>query len=149
MKHRHGFTLVETLLVVVIMGLVTLMVIPRLNSAFDRTGVLNAKARITALYSTARSIAISSNQTGILRVNGNQIYVYARPRRKAPTAGNSVDTIVRPVDLNTVYGVTVTGGADSVRIASTGLGLDSANVILTKSTFIDTIFISRYGRVIK
>jgi type II secretion system protein H len=85
-KHRHGFTLVETLLVVVIMGLVTLMVIPRLNSAFDRTGVLNAKARITALYSTARSIAISSNQTGILRVNGNQVYVYARPRRKAPSA---------------------------------------------------------------
>jgi hypothetical protein len=30
------------------------MAIPKLNSAFDRTGVLNAKARILALYSAAR-----------------------------------------------------------------------------------------------
>jgi hypothetical protein len=60
-----------------------------------------------------------------------------------------VDTIVRPVDINTVYGVNVTGGTDSVRVSATGLGLDSATVILTKSTFVDTIFISRYGRVIK
>jgi prepilin-type N-terminal cleavage/methylation domain-containing protein len=146
---RNGFTLVETLLVVVIMGLITLMALPKLNSAFDRTGVLNAKARVMALYSTARSVAISSNQTGILRVNGNQIYVYARPRRRAPIGANTVDTIVRPVDLNTVYGVNVTGGTDSVRVSATGLGLDSATVILTKSTFVDTIFISRYGRVIK
>src|SRR5262245_16785783 len=118
------------------MGLVTLMALPKLNSAFDRTGVLNAKARITALYSTARSIAISSNQTGILRVNGNQIYVYARPRRRAPVGANTVDTIIPPVNLYTVYGVTVTGGTDSVRVASTGLGLDSANVILSKSTYV-------------
>jgi len=148
-KHRHGFTLVETMLVVVIMGLVTLMAIPKLNSAFDRTGVLNAKARVMALYSTARSIAMSSNQTAIVRLNGNQVYLYARPRRRAPTAGNTVDTIIRPVDLYNVYGVTVSGGADSVRVSSTGLGLDSATVVLTKSTFIDTVFISRYGRVIK
>ena len=144
---RNGFTLIETLLVVVLMGLVTLMALPKLNSAFDRTGVLNAKARIMALYSTARSIAISADQTAILRVNGNQVYLYARPRRRA--GAGSVDTIIRPTDLYSVYGVTVSGGADSVRVASTGLGLDSAAVILTKSTFVDTIFISRYGRVIK
>ena len=48
-----------------------------------------------------------------------------------------------------MYGVTVSGGADSVRIASTGLGLDSADVILTNSSMVDTVFISRYGRVIK
>jgi Tfp pilus assembly protein FimT len=137
------------ILVVVIMGLVTLMALPKLNSAFAHTGVLNAKARLAALYSTARSTAMSSNQTAILRLNGNQVYVYARPRRKAPTAGNTVDTIVPPTDLSTVYGVTLSGGADSVRIASTGLGLDSAAIILTKSSMVDTILISRYGRVIK
>jgi type II secretion system protein H len=148
-KRRNGFTLIETLLVVVIMGLVTLMALPKINSAFAHTNVINAKSRLVAVYSTARSAAMSSNQTAILRLNGNQVYVYARPRRKAPTAGNSVDTIVRPTNFSTVYGVTVSGGADSVRIASTGLGLDSAAVILTNSSMVDTVFISRYGRVIK
>ena len=118
MKRRNGFTLIETLLVVVIMGLVTLMALPKINSAFAHTNVINAKSRLVALYSTARSAAMSLNQTAILRLNGNQVYVYARPRRKAPTAGNSVDTIVRPTNFSTVYGVTVSGGADSVRIAS-------------------------------
>ena len=149
MKRRNGFTLIETLLVVVIMGLVTLMALPKINSAFAHTNVINAKSRLVALYSTARSAAMSLNQTAILRLNGNQVYVYARPRRKAPTAGNSVDTIVRPTNFSTVYGVTVSGGADSVRIASTGLGLDSAAVILTNDSMVDTVFISRYGRVIK
>jgi len=144
---RNGFTLVETLLVVVIMGLVTLMALPKINSAFDRTGVLNAKARVMALYSAARSVAVGSNQTAIVRLNGNQVYLYARPRRKA--GAGSVDTIIRPTDIYGVYGVTMSGGADSVRVSPTGLGLDSAAVILTKSTFVDTIFISRYGRVIK
>ena len=149
MKRRNGFTLIETLLVVVIMGLVTLMALPKINSAFAHTNVINAKSRLVAVYSAARSAAMSTNQTAILRLNGNQVYVYARPRRKAPTGGNSVDTIVRPTNFSTVYGVTVSGGADSVRIASTGLGLDSAAVILTNSSMVDTVFISRYGRVIK
>ena len=36
---------------------------------------------------------------------------------------------------------------DSVRIASSGLGMDSATIVLTKYTALDTLFISRYGRV--
>ncbi len=149
MARRCGFTLIEMLVVVVVIGLASLIALPKLNDAFAHSNVLSAKAKLSALYSAARTTAMSSNQTGILRVNGNQVYVYARPRRRAPTAGNSVDTIVRPTDFSTAYGVTLTGGVDSVRIASTGLGLDSAVIILTKSHTIDTLIISKYGRVLK
>jgi prepilin-type N-terminal cleavage/methylation domain-containing protein len=146
---RTGFTLIEMLVVVVVIGLTSLIALPKLNTAFARSNVLSAKAKVMALYSTARATAMSSNQTAILRVNGNQVYVYARPRRQAPTAGNTVDTIIRPTDISTAYGVTLSGGVDSVRISSAGLGLDSATLVLTKYTTIDTVYISRYGRVIK
>ena len=88
-----------------------------------------------------------SNRTAVLRINGNQVYVYASPRRTA--GAGSVDTIVRPSNLSSTYGVTVGGGVDSVRIASSGLGLDSAVITLTKYSALDTIIISRYGRVLK
>ena len=150
MKRGNGFTLIETLIVLVIIGLTGLIVLPRLNSAFAQSNVLSAKARLMALYNTARATAVSSNQTAVLWLNGNQVLVYAYPRRRAPfSVANTRDTIVRPSNLSSTYGVTVGGGVDSVRIASSGLGLDSAVITLTKYTALDTVIISRYGRVLK
>jgi type II secretion system protein H len=146
-KRGNGFTLIEMLIVVVIIGLLGLIALPKLNTAFAQSNVLSAKARLMALYSTARATAVSSNRTAVLRVNGNQVYVYASPRR---TAGvGTVDTIVRPSNLSTTFGVTLGGGVDSVRIASSGLGMDSAVIVLTKYSALDTLYISRYGRVLK
>ena len=147
MKRGNGFTLIETLIVLVIIGLAGLIALPRLNTAFAQSNVLSAKARLMALYSTARATAVSSNRTAVLRINGNQVYVYASPRRSA--GAGTVDTIVRPSNLSTTYGVTLSGGVDSVRVASTGLGLDSAAIVFTKYSAVDTVFISRYGRVLK
>jgi type II secretion system protein H len=148
-KRGNGFTLIEMLIVVVIIGLLGLIALPKLNTAFAQSNVLSAKARIMALYSTARATAVSANQTAVLRINGNQVYVYASPRRKAPIGANTIDTIVRPSNLSTTYGVTLSGGVDSVRIASSGLGMDSATIVLTKYSALDTLYISRYGRVLK
>lgn len=147
MARRHGFTLIEMLVVLVVIGLVGLITLPKLNAAFTQSNVISAKSRLAALYSVARATATGSNQTAILRINGNQVYVYARPRHQA--GAGTVDTIVRPTDFSTAYGVTLSGGVDSVRVLSTGLGLDSAVIILTKSSLVDTVTISRYGRVQK
>ncbi|HET9725371.1 MAG TPA: type II secretion system protein [Gemmatimonadales bacterium] len=149
MKRGNGFTLIEMLIVLVIIGLTSLIALPRLNRAFAQSNVLSAKARVAALYNAARATAVSSNQTATLRLNGNQVMVYASPRRKAPIGANTLDTIVRPTDLSTSFGVTLSGGYDSVRVASSGLGMDSAAIVLTKYTAVDTLYISRYGRVLK
>jgi prepilin-type N-terminal cleavage/methylation domain-containing protein len=148
-KRGNGFTLIEMLIVVVIIGLVGIISLPKLNAAFAQTNVLSAKTRVAALYSAARARAVSRNQTAILRVNGNQVYVYARPRRNTPIGANTIDTVVRPVNLSTLFGVTLGGGVDSARIAPTGLGLDSAVITLSKYPSLDTLYISRYGRVQK
>ena len=84
MKRGNGFTLIEMLIVVVIIGLTGLIALPKLNTAFAQSNVLSAKARLSALYHTARATAVSGNQTATLRFNGNQVMVYATPRRKAP-----------------------------------------------------------------
>jgi len=144
---RHGFSLIEMLIVMVVIGLTSLIALPKMNAAFTHSNVISAKSKLASLYSIARSTAVSSGQTAILRVNGNQVYVYARPRLKA--GAGTVDTITQPTNLSTQFGVTLSGGVDSVRISPNGLGLDSAVIILTKSSWLDTVIISRYGRVLK
>jgi len=144
---RHGFSLIEMLIVMVVIGLASLIALPKMNAAFTHSNIISAKSKLASLYSIARSTAVSSGQTAILRVNGNQVYVYARPRLKA--GAGTVDTITTPTNLSTQFGVTLSGGVDSVRISPNGLGLDSAVIILTKSSWLDTVIISRYGRVLK
>jgi len=144
---RHGFSLIEMLIVMVVIGLTSLIALPKMNAAFTHSNVISAKSKLASLYSIARSTAVSTGQTAILRVNGNQVYVYARPRLKV--GAGTVDTITQPTNLSTEYGVALSGGVDSVRISPNGLGLDSAVIILTKSSWLDTVIISRYGRVLK
>jgi type II secretion system protein H len=146
---RHGFTLIETLIVLVVIGLAGLIALPKLNAAFTQSTLTSAKGRVMSMFSAARAAAVSNGQTAILRVNGNQVYVYARPRLKLPIGANTIDTVVKPVNLSAAFGVTVSGGVDSVRIAPTGLGRDSAVIVLTKSGHLDTLIISKYGRVLQ
>ncbi len=80
---------------------------------------------------------------------GDRVYVTATPRRKLPTAGNSQDTLTPPEDVYTQYGVDVTSDKDSIKIDPAGLGRDSAFILLTKGSRVDTVRISRYGRVQK
>ena len=147
MARRNGFTLIETLIVLVVIGLVGLIAMPKFQQALAQSNILSAKAKLMALYAKARATAAGSSQTAILRINGNVAYVYARPRRKA--GAGTIDTITPVENIYNQYGVTVSGGVDSVRVSPTGIGMDAASIILTKSGRTDTIFISQYGRVLK
>jgi len=150
-SRRHGFTLIEMLMVVVIISLTTLMAVPRFRSAVNRSNMLGARAKVMASFATARATAASSGRVTTLNVNANRVWVTATPRRKAPIVGNTVDTIVLPKNLSTMYGVTATPSNGTVNIGQTGLGTGGAetSIILSHGNLADTIRISQYGRVLK
>ena len=148
MSRRSGFTLVETLMVVVVMALVTLIGLPSLQNAWAHTSVLSAKSKVTSLYYRARGSAIESSRTAILVVNGGNAYVVARPRLTA-LPGSTVDTITPVENVYTQFQVNLTSSVDSLRISPTGLGSNAANLILTKGSYADTLSINQYGRILK
>lgn len=141
-----GFTLVETLIAIAVVGLVSLIAYPRFHEAMATTNLRSARTKVAALYAKTRAVAIESSRTATLRVEGGRAYVIAQPRRK-PGPGQ-FDTITPPENLYTQYGVGL-GPDTDVRVAPTGLGLDAATLILTKESHVDTISISRFGQVIK
>ena len=51
MSDRRGFTLIETLIALVVVGLGMLIAIPRVTNAFAQNTLLNTRARVMSLYS--------------------------------------------------------------------------------------------------
>lgn len=146
MTRRNGFTLIETLLVVVVISLTSLVAFPKFSEAVASSNVRSAKVKLTTLYASARALAASSGRTTYLHLSGGQVYV----TQLLPSAGvNTQDTLTPMESIYTQYGVSVTSDQDSVRIDPAGMGRDSAFILLTKGDRVDTVRISQYGRVLQ
>ena len=155
MTRRAGFTLVETLLVVVVVGILTLMTYPRVNAAVTRSDIRGARTRVANLLATARTVATQSSRTARLRFEGNKVFVTASPRRTVGGAGAcACDTVGLVVDLNTVYGTTTTlsGGTTEIvydpRGLASGFGAD-VTITLARGGHSQALKIDMLGRVTK
>jgi Tfp pilus assembly protein PilE len=134
------------LMVVVIIGLGTLIALPRFRSALGRSNLASARAAVIAMHAIARATA-AGGRAAVVRMTGNTVYVTAAPRLKAGVGTR--DTVVLPKNLSTIYGVTLTRSVDTIRILQTGIGTNGSTIILAKSVFRDTITINTYGRVLR
>lgn len=149
MSRRHGFTLIEMMMVVVIISLTTLMAVPRFRAAVNRSNLTSARAKVIASYSAARAAAAGTGRIATMNVSANKVWVTATPRLKTTGAG-TMDTIVLPKNLNMLYGVTVTtSNGTTVTINQVGLGSLANDIRLTHGNIADTVKINQYGRVYK
>lgn len=152
MTRRAGFTLVETLLVVVVVGILTLMTYPRVNAAVTRSDIRGARTRVANMLATARTVATQSSRTARLQFEGNKVFVTASPRHTVG-AGDR-DTVGLVVDLNTVYGTTTTlsGGTTEIvydpRGLASGFGAD-VTITLARGGHSQALKIDMLGRVTK
>lgn len=146
MHRRNGFTLIEMLMVVVIVGLGLLIALPRFQSVLGQSNLTSARAAVITMHSIARATA-ASGRAAVVRMTGNSILVTATPRLKA--GAGSRDTVAGPKNMSTEYGVSMSPSVDTIMIDQTGLGRNASNIILTKSSFKDTIRVNTYGRVQK
>jgi len=146
MRGQRGFTLVELMLVVGIVGSICLFAIPSAGRAFERTQVQNARISVVNLYNSTRMSARAAGRTMVMRVSGNLIVL----ERNRPT-GSAKDT-VKMTDLMAQYGVLL-AGPDSIRIDARGMlenSLDApVKYFFTRGTAVDSVQVSRYGRIVR
>jgi prepilin-type N-terminal cleavage/methylation domain-containing protein len=147
-SERSGFTLVETLIVIVVVSLLTLIALPKFQAGVNRSNMLGARAKVISSFAAARATAAGSGRRTTLHLGGNTIMVTATPRLTTGGSGTR-DTIVEPYNLSSNYGVTATNTVDSVLIEANGLPRNGSNVALGHGSLRDTIQINSYGRVLK
>ena len=150
-RRLAGFSLVETLLVVVILGIVALIGAPRMRAGMTSTNLKGARTTLINLLTRARSSATQSNRITVLKIQANQAYVLARPRL-VPLAGSSADTVGSIVPLDQLYGVTVSAAIDSVRFDPLGLGSGfgtGTTFLVSRDGSTDSIRVDGLGRIVK
>ena len=147
---RRGFTVIEMLLVIIVLGIVTIIGLPRMSEGASKANVRGARTSLVNLFARTRIAATETNRISVLKVEANNAVILLRPRR-LPGAGDA-DTLGSVLRLGEAYGVSITGGVDSVRFdprgMATGFGTGTT-FLITKNGVRDSVRIDGLGRVIK
>jgi prepilin-type N-terminal cleavage/methylation domain-containing protein len=147
LRARSGFTLVEALVCVVILGLITLIGFPRISAAMVRSDLRSARTTVVNLVATARAASIQTGRRTWVKFEGNNAYVLIRGAAETVTA----DTVGAVHNLSAQYGVSVVG-ADSIAFDPRGFGAsfgDSTSVTLSRNSHSETVMLDGLGRVVK
>lgn len=142
----RGFTLVEVLMVIVIIGAVLAITLPSFRTSTVKSAVRGAADAISSLHAVARAAAIRRGRTADLVLpSGSNVAVVVA----AKVSGSGLDTIGAVTDLAKRFGVTVTSSKDTVAFSPRGIGNigSTITIILSKSTFAETLTVAPGGRL--
>jgi len=142
--NRHGFSLIELLIVIIIIGAVASIGYPQVRKGLEARRVAGARIAITTMNAKARALAVQRSRVVRLVFDANTIYLVTTH----PVTG-VVDTVDRR-GLYDMYGVAVTSSADELIYDPRGLGLQTVGTTVTVTRpggFADTVTIAPLGGV--
>jgi prepilin-type N-terminal cleavage/methylation domain-containing protein len=139
---RHGLTLVEILLVILITGLLALFALPGLMRLRDHLAVAEMAALVEAAHARARLVAVAEQRVAVLTLTADSVVV-----RVVEAPG---DTALRwrargPADRQ----VDSRGFPRAISFAPSGVAFGFANGTyeFTRGSATRRVIVSRYGRV--
>jgi prepilin-type N-terminal cleavage/methylation domain-containing protein len=151
-RRRNGFTLVETLISVVMVSLLMLIMFPKVRTALARNNLRGARTTVVNAAARARAAAQEGTRVTWLKFDGTRALVVARPRRVLDLLGSVEDTVGTVQDLAEGYGVTIATTATSIRFNPSGLGsslVGTESITLSHGEYSEVITIDGLGRVSK
>ena len=137
---RNGFTLLELLIVVVIVGLLAALGLPSMRHWLDRIAVDRAANEITVFYNGARLAAVLRGRRVRIEFHADSLLaVYEGVKDSAfltatgPSGGGVGFKVSRHI----------------IRVRPNGVGLGAANtkMVLWRGAAADSLAISRLGRI--
>jgi prepilin-type N-terminal cleavage/methylation domain-containing protein len=147
---RFGYSLIELLTVISIIGVLATFSLPKLGKLRDKAKVQNATSRFTRSVMAARQAAIQRGKRAYFKTNGNSIWV------TVDTTGANTDSVVvtKALNLSTEYGVTVSpAGLISIEYDPRGVSTQATKQVFefrhTGSGYIDSLCVSRLGNTIR
>jgi type IV fimbrial biogenesis protein FimT len=147
-RNAHGFTLLELLLVVTIIGAVTALAMPRLKEGMVHEAVRGARRSVIAHMSRARATAASRGCRAIVHfVAGSSARVWVT---SCNTAGPGVDTVGTVEQLGDRFKVSLASSVDSISYSPNGLSVGGswAAMKFTRTSYSDTLSVSPLGKAV-
>jgi prepilin-type N-terminal cleavage/methylation domain-containing protein len=151
---RTGFTLLEVMLVVVIIGVIAMVGVPKMKDAIQKTNVRSARSATATYVSTARQAAIQRGCRGVVHFSSGAsgtVWVTVCPRMST-TGSGTIDTIGVVSKMAKLYGVTMSETRDSVEFDPRGLNLNNATTVTVRFAgsmgTTDSIVVNQVGKVV-
>ncbi len=145
-SHRSGFTAIEMIIVIVIVGIMMTIALPYLRNSSAKASVRGAADEISRLYAMGRAVSIQRGKTAKLALNSGASTAVILAAKVNATGW---DTIGAVENLNSRYGVTFTESADTLYFSPRGIGVNLSNtlIIITNNAFSDTVIIYPTGTI--
>ena len=149
MKRTNGFTLVEMMIVVALIGAVLMIGWPKVASGLAKTNLRSSRTTVANMFAKARAFAMQSNRRTSINFNGSNVVITASPRTLAGVG--TVDSIGGVEKLSEAYGVTLTAPSAQVAYDPRGFGSLGAmqTFVVARNSKRDSVMIDGLGRVIK
>jgi prepilin-type N-terminal cleavage/methylation domain-containing protein len=151
-SRRNGFSLIELMIAVVILGILVVAVYPRVGQVMVKNDVRSARTTLANTFAKARAVAMQRSRSASVNFNGNNIAVTAKPRT-IPDGLSTMDTIGAVQNLNALYGVTVSAPVGSVDYDPRGFagGLSGTPLVfvVSRSGKRDSVSLDYLGRATK
>ena len=137
---KTGFTLIEIVIVIVIVGILTALGTPRFGNALDQLAVARSVHETTAFYRSARFAAIVSGKTVRIEFSADSL---------VGVFEGHADTVFMRAAGPAVHAVSLVVSRNTIRISATGLGYGAANtkLVFRRGTAADSLATSRLGRI--
>ena len=139
---RRGFTLIEVLIVITIVGVLLGVVVPRYGAIAGAMQVHSAKQEIGALLAQGRATAIQTDQTVLVVRSTNVISLIG--------VSGTTSTIISQQDLGSQFGVTVSASRDTVTYDSRGMVIGNSatlKFVVTNGAVRDSVCLMALGKV--
>ena len=143
-NHPKGFSLIEMMIAVVVLGAISAIGFPLLRGGIMRQSVRSATDAITVMHRRARDHASQRGQLTVIDLKGGIVVIRSiNPLTGAP------DTLGVVQSMPDRFGVTVSATRDSLMFDGRGIGMEGSvtRVYLSRETYADTIEISALGRI--
>jgi prepilin-type N-terminal cleavage/methylation domain-containing protein len=138
---RKGFTLIEIIMVLVIMGIVMMMALPKYGTMNDRNQMRSAKDGLAARISAARAVAVASGKPSTFAIVGDSMTVSLLSNGVSSTKG-------AVVNLYRQFGVHMTSGNANVVFDGRGMANQTAlKLKFTRGSISDSLCVSKLGLI--
>jgi len=148
---QRGFTFVEILIVMVLIGIIASLGIPRIRGAIYAQNVRSARVLAGTLVVKARAAAIQRGCASAVHfTSGTAGKVWVTTCK--PNSSVGLDTLGGLESIAARYSVTFSPSSDSVRYMPNGLALNNnagTTLKFVSSTYSDSVVINSVGKVVR
>ena len=143
---ERGFTLLEVLVVMALIGAMAAFAYPRLGDAITKQNVRSARVAVVGQFAKARATAIQRGARTSLILKNDTLYVQS----VHPVTG-AIQRVGSFEDLRKRYGVDIQPERDTCTYDPRGIAMEAGDltVTVTKGAYSATIVVNAVGRVIQ